>query len=47
MCRFDAVTLPENHNIDVGETEQSLKFSNATMEFQRTEYFAMVNISIL
>ncbi|CAM8965011.1 unnamed protein product [Rhodiola kirilowii] len=39
-AKFDAVTLPENQNTDVGETEQSLNFSN-TDEFQRTEYFAM------
>ncbi|CAM8967122.1 unnamed protein product [Rhodiola kirilowii] len=39
-AKFDAVTLPENQNTDVGETEQSLNFSN-TAEFQRTAYFAM------
>jgi hypothetical protein len=47
VCRKEAVTLPENEETDVGDIEHSLHFSNttgsATMGFQKTAYFAMVN----
>ncbi|XP_050208798.1 sister chromatid cohesion 1 protein 1 isoform X2 [Mercurialis annua] len=43
QAKKEAVTLPENHNVDAGDIEQSVNFSNANtaMEFQRTAYFAM------
>uniref|UniRef100_A0A7N0RII7 Rad21/Rec8-like protein N-terminal domain-containing protein n=1 Tax=Kalanchoe fedtschenkoi TaxID=63787 RepID=A0A7N0RII7_KALFE len=40
-AKLEAVTLSENQNTDVGETEQSLNFSNTMMGFKRTEYFSM------
>uniref|UniRef100_A0A7N0TQH9 Rad21/Rec8-like protein N-terminal domain-containing protein n=1 Tax=Kalanchoe fedtschenkoi TaxID=63787 RepID=A0A7N0TQH9_KALFE len=40
-AKFEAVTLPENQNTDVGLTGQFLNFSNTTKEFKSTEYFAM------
>lgn len=47
VCRKEAVTLPENQETDVGDIEHSLHFSSttatATMGFQQTAYFAMVN----
>lgn len=42
VCRKEAVTLPENEDIDV---EGMLNFSNgATTMFQQTSYFSMVSI---
>jgi hypothetical protein len=45
--RKEAVTLPENQETDVGDIEHSFHFSNttATMGFQQTAYFAMVNVT--
>lgn len=41
--RKEAVTLPDNQDVDFGDTEQSLNYSNpAAMGFQETNYFAMV-----
>ncbi|XP_041025455.1 sister chromatid cohesion 1 protein 1 isoform X2 [Juglans microcarpa x Juglans regia] len=40
QAKKEAVTLPENEEIDVGDIEQSLNFSN-TRGFQQTAYFAM------
>lgn len=41
--RKEAVTLPDNQDVDFGDTEQSLNYSNpAAIGFQETNYFAMV-----
>uniref|UniRef100_A0A803M3Y1 Sister chromatid cohesion 1 protein 1 n=1 Tax=Chenopodium quinoa TaxID=63459 RepID=A0A803M3Y1_CHEQI len=44
QAKFEAVTLPENHDADVGDVEQSIDYSNkftSSATFQQTAYFAM------
>ncbi|XP_024021421.1 sister chromatid cohesion 1 protein 1 [Morus notabilis] len=42
QAKKEAVTLPDNQDVDFGDTEQSLNYSNtAAMGFQETNYFAM------
>ncbi|KAI9114435.1 hypothetical protein K1719_014663 [Acacia pycnantha] len=42
-ARRESITLPENEETNVGDVEQSLRFSNTvnTMEFQHAAYFTM------
>ncbi|CAK9135820.1 unnamed protein product [Ilex paraguariensis] len=45
LTLYEAVTLPENQEADLGEFEQSLQYSNAStmMGFQQTSYIAMAD----
>ncbi|KAL2939830.1 Sister chromatid cohesion 1 protein 1 [Bienertia sinuspersici] len=50
QAKFEAVTLPENHDADVGDVEQSIDYSNkftSSATFQQTTYFAMFTCSSL
>ncbi|KAL0317041.1 UNVERIFIED_CONTAM: Sister chromatid cohesion 1 protein 1 [Sesamum angustifolium] len=43
QAKYEAITLPPNHNEDLGEIEQPLPYSDATtiMDFQHTSYISM------
>ena len=44
--RFESVTIPENQEVNFGDVEPSIDYSNrytSSATFQRTAYVAMVN----
>ncbi|XP_011076663.1 sister chromatid cohesion 1 protein 1 [Sesamum indicum] len=43
QAKYEAITLPPNHDEDLGEIEQPLPYSDATtiMDFQHTSYISM------
>ncbi|KAK4385307.1 Sister chromatid cohesion 1 protein 1 [Sesamum angolense] len=43
QAKYEAITLPPNHDKDLGEIEQPLPYSDATtiMDFQHTSYISM------
>ena len=45
--RFESVTIPENQEVNFGDVEPSIDYSNrytSSATFQRTAYVAMVNV---
>ncbi|XP_021769482.1 sister chromatid cohesion 1 protein 1 [Chenopodium quinoa] len=50
QAKFEAVTLPVNHDADIGDVEQSIDYSNkftSSATFQQTAYFAMVRLDTI